>query len=506
MGCASSAEKVVVLDDLAAVRTASGRAPCGKFLSADDYNRASACWTLRHDFSLDTFAGHLERVVRLQSIFRGYAIRKRVRIDQNVFKLLRQAEASWAGPHAAVRPPVCRPGDLKRVIGLRHRHANGEALPGIFNPYAKASAGPWARASFHVHTSDGEILRADKPTEQILRDCAGYNLVGLVANAHNAVVDADLEQRGATLGMHVLAGAELLFESGLGPHFGFFPQHPELAMAYHPTMGTPIDLPKAESCPKERLFAAELTGVHFHEVANGYVRLAAPEPVGGYSWRSDGEWDALLSSGCLVWGMGSGDSYQGIRSGNLGHDNLGEYVQTGVGLAYNVLCVAPDASLDTMLHAVRSGCFYFSTGPTIDRIEVEGTRITVAAAGAHKIVATTDDGAFLTQEYGASLSFDPWDLLARRDAGTRDATYVRVTVSEAVYEPPTQAGAVQRSRIEFAWTQPFWLSLDGFSLARDRRRHLLDAAAPGHAASLRKNYRERFDETFRARFAMVDCA
>lgn len=37
MGCASSAEKVVVLDDLAAVRTASGRAPCGKFLSADDY-------------------------------------------------------------------------------------------------------------------------------------------------------------------------------------------------------------------------------------------------------------------------------------------------------------------------------------------------------------------------------------------------------------------------------------------------------------------------------------
>ena len=144
-------------------------------------------------------------------------------------------------------------------------------------------------------------------------------------------------------------------------------------------------------------------------------------------------------------------------------------------------------------------------GP-IDRIEVEGTRITVAAAGAHKIVATTDDGAFLTQEYGASLSFDPWDLLARRDAGTRDATYVRVTVSEAVYEPPTQAGAVQRSRIEFAWTQPFWLSLDGFSLARDRRRHLVDAAAPGHAASLRKNYRERFDETFRARFAMVDCA
>ena len=125
MGCASSAEKVVVLDDLAAVRTASGRAPCGKFLSADDYNRASACWTLRQDFSLDTFAGHLERVVRLQSIFRGYAIRKRVRIDQNVFKLLRQAEASWAGPHAAV-PRAC---DRAPAQACQWRGAAGHLQP-----------------------------------------------------------------------------------------------------------------------------------------------------------------------------------------------------------------------------------------------------------------------------------------------------------------------------------------------------------------------------------------
>jgi len=305
-----------------------------------------------------------------------------------------------------------------------------------------------------------------------------------------------------------MPGNELLFESGMGPHFGYFPEYPELTTVFHPSMGMPVDLPKHRSCPTELLFNKQLTGIHFFEVANGWARLAMPEPVTWadepFSWRADRQWDDLLDDGCLLWGTGSGDAYQAIKTGILKHEREHGYLlETEPGTAYNVICVNAKSTKEEMVSAVRRGCFYFTTGVDITDIQVVGTQITVTTSNSMRITATTNKGIVLAQTFAATLCFDPWECLAKLETPV-EATYVRVTCTRATHLPSTQ-GNLQQSRHDAAWTQPFWLTLDGFSLARDRR--LQNVATLGDACPcLKREYGSRFESTFLMRHCMADHA
>ena len=485
----------------------AGRDTKLKISSHADFKQMLALWPLSDTFVTSKIWSNqitLDLLVRVQAAFRGAAVRKRLRTDRAVLNLLAKAAEAWEGPHAAARPPLMREGDVEKVALLRQQYFAGKAQPGVFNPYANAVQRPFAKAALHLHTPDGEILRGQVPTDEIVRQCKDYALAALVAN--KAVVPNDTEgiqKLADELGVHLLTGAELLFESGVGPHFGYFPEHPELAMAYHPSMGVPLDFPVGENCPAEVMFTEQLAGVHYLEVANGYVRLVDPEPASSkFSWRADDKWDRLLSDGCLMWGVGNGDEYQGIRAGMLGRA-APVRIQSALGLAHNVICLDPSATKEQLLAAVRSGCFYFSTGVNIINVSVSGTVITVETSNAHHIVATTDHGINLAHEYATKISFDPWECLAKRRVPVGNPTYVRVTCSRVQFEAQDSSDGRQRALQEYAWTQPFWLTLDGFSLARDRRSLDRDA---GRAGCLRLMAKKRFGMTYSLRHEMVDVA
>lgn len=112
-----------------------------------------------------------------------------------------------------------------------------------------------------------------------------------------------------------------------------------------------------------------------------------------------------------------------------------------------------------MWQAGLRGCFYFTTGVFIKDIRVsEDGVIDIKSFNADTITLTTNHGILLSTAQGSEATFNVWEII-NSSTQTTDLTYVRVTLS---FEKCKDK--------EFAWTQPFWLTLDGNCFAVDRRR------------------------------------
>ena len=101
---------------------------------------------------------------------------------------------------------------------------------------------------------------------------------------------------------------------------------------------------------------------------------------------------------------------------------------------------------------MSKGQFYASTGVTITGVVVEGDQITVETADAERLWASIDRGEVISRAQGTSITF----RVPPR------ATYARVTCSRG-------EGVHHIEGEQFAWTQPFWVSVGGVPRSTDPR-------------------------------------
>jgi hypothetical protein len=93
-------------------------------------------------------------------------------------------------------------------------------------------------------------------------------------------------------------------------------------------------------------------------------------------------WDALLGDGRRVLGIGTDDQH---------------YPLFELGAAWTMVRVA-ERTREAFLEALRSGATYFSHGPTIHDVAVDGSAVEVACSPARSVVVHQE------QEYGVSVS------------------------------------------------------------------------------------------------------
>jgi hypothetical protein len=167
--------------------------------------------------------------------------------------------------------------------------------------------------------------------------------------------------------------------------------------------------------PLERLL--ELEGYTALEIYNHNVKMNNA----GRAVATD-LWDALLSAGRRVWGIASDDFHHRSRYGGGFIMVLGE-----------------EKSAPAILSALEAGAFYASSGIVLNRIEVTGGRVSVAAASRRvkdTVFRFIGKGGKLLKEETAP---EPEAAVSYTLRG--DETYVR---AEAYREDGARA-----------WTQPF---------------------------------------------------
>lgn len=135
-------------------------------------------------------------------------------------------------------------------------------------------------------------------------------------------------------------------------------------------------------------------------------------------------WDMLLGSGRRVFGIGTDDQH---------------YPLFELGAAWTMLR-ARERSPESVLDALRSGMAYFSNGPQIHDVVVDGSAVEVSCSAARLVVL------HMEEEFGVSVSVgrggrrqgrvlgtDSDGLLTRvrLEAGRDDARYRRLTVVDA---------------------------------------------------------------------------
>ena len=423
-----------------------------------------------------------------------------------------------------------------------------QAGPVCLCPEAQAPGhARWVRVGLHVHGDAGLFRRPLEDNVAVVRAAAAAGMKAIVMVANDDFVPVEqLQGLAKELGMLIISGAELRYESSSGPHLGFVKGHPELAMAYHPTLPTPMSKPRHESIPNDVLLSNLFEGVHLMEVANGWLKMWDPDPASDYPWDSTKKWDALLSEGLLVWGLATSDSFQGFPG------RLPDGTETSPGMLWSELCIGDDQELteDLLAECLRRGAFVSSSGVAITSITVTGgTVLEVRTANAEQCTVTTNHGELLAAVDGSCISVDVWELIRQRKDLVQTASYVRVTCT-----------AGQGLQMQHAWTQPFWcaaalvlvlndalmlcvvvdndadaehwrwclwllflvhhiasslpnhpfyycrLVMDGFSLSRDMRFQMTpdDVRLKYHAGE--KHWIERFQATMADRFEMAVCA
>lgn len=288
----------------------------------------------------------------------------------------------------------------------------------IENLYADAPLGSALRGNLHAHTtaSDGR-----SPIQDVINKYADHDYDFLMISDHDIVTKAEdyakIDHRGLILipgnevtrnGPHLLhVGAEKFVEpvedrqvviDQINRIGGF-------AVINHPNW-----MQDFNHCSFENL--TQWQSYLGLEIFNATIRR-----LDGSPYATD-KWDRLLSSGRRVWGFVNDDSHL-----------LSEDVAVG----WNMVCTA-DRSVAGIMEAFQRGCFYGSTGVTIDNITVTGNRIKVEAANADHIVALHHVGREIAHTDGHSLEIE----VPEKSKYVRFECYGR--------------------GIQAAWTQPFFIS------------------------------------------------
>jgi len=285
----------------------------------------------------------------------------------------------------------------------------------IENPYAPSEGGLWLRGNLHAHTtaSDGR-----QPIQEVITAYAGHGYDFLMISDHDRLTGPDEYAKLNTHGLLLIPGNEV---TAGGPHL----LHVNAERCVAPTpdrqividainagpgfavMNHPNWLSDFNHCSFENL--ERWQGYLGMEIYNGTIHR-----LNGSPYATD-KWDRLLSAGRRVWGFANDDSHLPVAD---------------VALGWNMVC-AQERSVPAVLDAFRCGRFYASTGVTITRLAVTGSRIRIETANADCIVAVRQDG----RELAAA---DSRDLEIEVPADTR---YVRFEC----------LGHGRKA----AWTQPF---------------------------------------------------
>ncbi len=286
------------------------------------------------------------------------------------------------------------------------------------SPYSSNGL-PWLKGNLHTHTSN-----SDGPgTPQALVDAyaaLGYDF--LMLSDHDCLSKPEgLDSRG----MAIIPGNEI---TANGPHVlhvdarSVVPPHEDrqkvideisadggLSIMCHPNWESHFN-----HCPQERLVA--LQGYAGIEIFNGVVTWLEGCPV------STDRWDRLLAQKRRIWGFAHDDCHR----------------PEDVGIGWNVVQAERGNAAD-IVHALRTGRFYASSGVEIRRIDVEGNTVTLHAKDAHRISVFSDN--------------------ARRRHFV-DADVITYTLPEDAGFNYIRFECAGRGE-ERAWTQPFFIERDG---------------------------------------------
>ncbi|HDP35594.1 MAG TPA: phosphoesterase [Candidatus Hydrogenedentes bacterium] len=284
----------------------------------------------------------------------------------------------------------------------------------IISPYENAPANQF-KGNLHTHTTDSDGPLSPQDTVDAY-DRRGYDF--LMISDHDTVTDiASLDARNMTLlsgneitsnGMHLLhvnAGGKIDPSPERQQVINAVNQSGGFVIVNHPNWGEDF-----VHCSQEAI--EKLTGFVGMEIYNG-VSLR----VEGGALATE-RWDMLLSKGRRVWGFGNDDPH----------------IPEDYGVAWNMV-FAEGRRTSQLIEAMRSGCFYVSTGVRIDAIEAEGRRLRIRSADTECFRVYRDHGRMLTSEEGRELNYELPDC--------DPLTYVRVECHGF--------GA------RMAWTQPFFV-------------------------------------------------
>jgi hypothetical protein len=296
----------------------------------------------------------------------------------------------------------------------------------IVSPYLDAPGALWLRGNLHMHTrrSDGGF----EPQEAI----DAYRGLGhdfLAFSDHDIPADySGLDPRGMILlpcsevsaaGSHVQAvgcTGRIEPESDRQKVIAAIRAAGGLAVLNHPNWEEDFN-----HYTFEELNA--LSGYAGIEILNGIIH-----DLPGNALATD-KWDRLLAAGRTVWGLANDDSHAAKQ----------------IGRGWNVVRAA-ERSAGAILAALRAGSFYASSGVSIERLELDGSRLRLVAPDAQAIAVIGELGARIAWIEAAEMVFDA--------AGCK-GPYFRV-------ECFGRAGRM-------AWTQPFLVGGEEV----ERRRRLL---------------------------------
>lgn len=286
----------------------------------------------------------------------------------------------------------------------------------IDHPYRAMSGGSWLRGNLHTHTtrSDG----TSQPQEVIHRYAqAGYDFLAITD--HDRIVTPGEMKQWDPEGMVLIGGNEI---SRHGPHLLHLPARrkveplPErqqvmldaqrvggMVIVNHPNWGETFN-----HCPLERM--REWVGYAGMEIFNGTIHRLHGSPL------ATDKWDQLLKAGRRIWGFANDDHHR----------------PEDFALGWNMV-YAKRRSAAQIIDALQRGCFYASTGVSIERIAVTKGVIHVHAPGARRIAVVGPVGKRLTHVDADRIAYQP----------DGQSSYVRF---ECIGDGEAMA-----------WTQPFFI-------------------------------------------------
>lgn len=279
----------------------------------------------------------------------------------------------------------------------------------------------WFRGNLHTHTtrSDGS-----RPPEEVIADYESRGYDFLAISDHDILVALDDYQKQTP--MTLIPAVEV---TARGPHVlqvnakAWIEPHPNrqwvideinkqgaVSVLNHPNFEAHFN-----HFPQEKMESLE--GYHGIEIYNGVI-----ERLPGVALATD-RWDRLLTTGRTVWGFAHDDSHLPID----------------VELAWNMVN-ADNCTAGEITAALKTGCFYGSTGVTITNAAAIGTTVHVETEDAQRIRFISNAGVIRS---------------------TVDATQASYTLPEN----PDAAAKLGYIRAEcygaggrMAWTQPFFIS------------------------------------------------
>jgi hypothetical protein len=287
------------------------------------------------------------------------------------------------------------------------------------NPYLKQPGKKyvWLKGNLHAHSTRSDGVRE---AQAVLDEYArrGYHFFALTD--HDIQSDyGKLDPKGMVLipGNEVSAGGCHILCLGTQERVPPIPDRQQVINKINAAGGIailnhPDWLPNFNHCTYEML--EKFTNYSGMEIYNGGV-IDVPGSPFAYN-----KWDRLLGDGRIVWGHASDDSHQPNDDGR----------------GWDVVLVPEDrVNAAGVLESLRNGCFYASSGVTIQSIEVDGCTLHVHAPDAQALE--------IVGEYGRRIAFAEAEELSYNASELRDHL-IRVQCYG-------RAGRM-------AWTQPFVLS------------------------------------------------